>query len=235
MGFYLKKSKTYFEKAGMKSKDIVIAVPTYASNVERQAYLDAAEIAGINCIRLINESTAISLTYGFFRKNDLDAEKPRTVAFVDFGHSKLTITFAQFVKSKMKVLGTHSNRNMGARRIDFLLFDLLGGEFAKKYGCDPRENVRCRLRLLDSIEKMRKLLTSNKEADVHCEALLEDEDLHRQFSREELEELIAPFLVEFKKTLEESITVTGKYHSIQNRGIIDEEIIYMQFRVVGAV
>jgi len=74
----------------------------------------------------------------------------------------------------MKVLSTHSNKNLGARQIDFLLFDLLGGEFAKKHGCDPRDDLRCRLRLLDSIEKMRKLLTSNKESDVICDSLMED-------------------------------------------------------------
>ena len=93
-GYYLRKVKTYFEKAGMDSKEIVIAVPTYASNAERQAYLDACEIAGINCIRLINESTATALTYGFFRSKDLDEKKPRTVCFVDFGHASLIITYA---------------------------------------------------------------------------------------------------------------------------------------------
>jgi heat shock protein 4 len=179
MGYYLRKVKTYFEKAGMNSKEIVISIPNYASNSERQAYLDAANIAGITCIRLINEGTATALTYGFFRKSDLEEKNERIVAFVDFGHSKLSITFASFIKSKMKILGTYSNKNLGARQIDFLLFDLLGGEFAKKYGCDPRESVRCRLRLLDSIEKVRKLLSGNKEADVHCESLMEDEDLHR--------------------------------------------------------
>jgi molecular chaperone DnaK (HSP70) len=201
MAYYLKKVKTYFEKAGMPSKEIVISVPSYATNSERQAYLDSAEIAGIQCVRLINESTACALTYGFFRKNDLDAEKPRTVAFVDFGHSKLSVTFASFTKGKMKVLGTHSNKNLGARQIDLQLFDLLGGEFAKKYGCDPRNNVRCRLRLLDSIEKVRKLLTANKEADVHCESLMEDEDLHRNIKRDDLEELVAPFIQSFRECL----------------------------------
>jgi molecular chaperone DnaK (HSP70) len=44
--------------------------------------------------------------------------------------------------------------------------------------------------MLDGIEKMRKLLTSNKEADLNCESLMEDEDFHRTFKREELEELI---------------------------------------------
>jgi len=216
MAYYLKKVKTYFEKAGMPSKEIVISVPSYATNSERQAYLDAAEIAGIQCVRLINESTACALTYGFFRKNDLDEKKPRTVAFVDFGHSKLSVTFASFTKGKMKVLGTHSNRNLGARQIDLQLLELLGGEFFKKYGCDPRENIRCRLRLLDSIEKVRKLLTANKEADVYCECLMEDEDLRRAIKRDDLEELVAPFIASFRKCLEESITVTGKYLNNKN-------------------
>ena len=211
MAFYLKKVKTYFEKAGMPSKEIVIAVPTYCTNSERQAYLDAAEIAGINCIRLISESTAVALSYGFFRKNDLDEKKPRKVAFVDFGHSKLSVTFAEFTKNKMKIISNHSNKNLGARQIDLQLFELLCKEFNDKYGCDPRPNVRCRLRLLDSIEKVRKLLTANKEADVHCESLMEDEDLHRQIKREDLEELVAPFITDFRKCLEEALQMSGKY------------------------
>lgn len=209
LGYFLKKTKTYFEKAGMNSKDIVISIPTYCSNSERQAYLDAAEIGGIKCPRLINESTATALTYGFFRKSDLDAEKPRIVCFVDFGHSKLTVSFASFTKGKMKILYTHSNKNLGARQIDFLLFELLGGEFAKKFGCDPRPNPKCRLRLLDSIEKVRKLLTSNTDSDVICEALMEDEDLNRHLSRDELEKLIMPFVEDFKKCLEDALAGSG--------------------------
>ena len=210
MGFYLKKVRTYFEKSNMNSKEIVISVPSYATNSERQAYLDAAEIAGIKCIRLINEGTACALTYGFFRKGDLDEKIKRVVAFVDFGHSALTITYASFTKGKMTILKSHSNKNLGARQIDYQLFDLLGGEFAKKYGCDPRGNLRCRLRLLDSIEKMRKLLTSNKESDVTCEALMEDEDLRQHFTRDQLQELMAPFIVDFRKCLMESVMENGK-------------------------
>lgn len=210
MGYYLRKVRTYFENAGLKSKEIVISIPTYASNSERQAYLDAAEIAGIRCIRLINESTAIALTYGFFRKNDLDATKPRKVVFIDYGHSKLSCTYAQFLKGKMKVLYTYSNKNMGARQIDYQLFNLFSAEFEKKYGCDPRSSPRCRLRLLDSIEKMRKLLTANKEADVICEALMEDEDLKRHMTRDELEELIEPTMRAFRQTLEDFINKSGK-------------------------
>jgi heat shock protein 4 len=86
---------------------------------------------------------------------------------------------------------------------------LFGGEFNKKYGCDPRPNARCRLRLLDSIEKMRKLLTGNKEADIHCDSLMEDEDFHKHFKRSDLEELIAPFLERFKNCVTEAFEKSG--------------------------
>jgi len=122
--------KTFFEHANIQSKDIVISVPSYFSNVERQAVLDAAEIADLKCIRLINEATAVALTYGFFRKPDLPATgDPRYVVFVDLGHSKLTITVASFFSTKMSILCHHSDRNLGARNMDYVLVDKLSEEF----------------------------------------------------------------------------------------------------------
>jgi molecular chaperone DnaK (HSP70) len=94
----------------------------------------------LKCLRLINESTAVCLNYGFFRKADLpEKDHPRIVAFVDLGHSKLTVTIASFLQGKTKVLAHHSDRNLGARNFDYLLCDILGEEFTKKYGCDPRK------------------------------------------------------------------------------------------------
>ena len=139
----------------------------------------------------------------------MNKDKARIVAFVDFGHSKLTVTYASFKPGKMKILGTHSDRNLGARQIDYLLADLFGGKFYKKYGCDPRTNIRARLRLLDAIEKMRKLLTGNKEADINCESLLEDEDLKQHFTRDEFEELIQPFLERFRTCIEQSLKIAN--------------------------
>jgi molecular chaperone DnaK (HSP70) len=49
----------------------VISVPSYFSKIERQGVLDAAEIAGLKCTRLINEYTAIALNYCFFKNPDL--------------------------------------------------------------------------------------------------------------------------------------------------------------------
>jgi len=130
MAFYLKKIKNFYEKAGYTTKDFVISIPSYASNVERQALLDAAEIAGLKCLRVINESTAIVLNYGFFRKKDLDEKKERKVAFVDVGHSKTTITIASFKRGESKILIHNSDRNLGARDFDYEISQVIGGEFA---------------------------------------------------------------------------------------------------------
>ena len=154
-------------------------MPSYFSNVERQGVLDAAEIAGLKCLRLINESTAIALNYGFFRKADLPEKDARIVAFVDLGHSKTTVTIASFLKGKTRIVIHKSDRNLGARNMDALLVDILGGEFTKKYGADPRKNVRARLRMLDVIEKQRKILSGVKDATIHLESLLEDKYLSR--------------------------------------------------------
>lgn len=192
LAYYFRKVKTFYELANILSNDIVISVPSYYSNAERQSVLDAAEIANLKCIRLLNESTAIALNYGFFRKPDLSDKDPRIVAFVDFGHSKLTVSIVSFLKGKMKIIIHNSDRNLGARNFDYLLVDLLGEEFTKKVGSDPRKNVRARLRMLDYIEKQRKVLSANIEATIHLESLLEDEDLHKNLKRSEFEELIAP-------------------------------------------
>lgn len=153
MAYYLKKVKTFFETSGISTNEIVLSVPSYFSNVERQGVLDAADIAGIKCIRLLNESTAIALNYGFFRKADLPDKDPRYVVFVDLGHSKLTVTIASFIKGKMRIVVHKNDRNLGARNMDYLLVEKLGEEFTKKVGSDPRKNIRARLRMLDVIEK----------------------------------------------------------------------------------
>jgi len=185
LAFYLKKIKHFYESSDIPSKDFVISVPSYASNVERQAILDAAEIAGLKCLRVINESTAIALNYGFFRKKDLDEKKERIVAFVDFGHSKTTITIAAFKKGEAKILVHNSDRNLGGRNFDYEIMKVIGAEFAKKYGDDPTKVPRCRMRMYEAAEKARKTLSGDTEANINIDYLLNEEDLTRKISRDQ--------------------------------------------------
>lgn len=72
---------------------------------------------------MINEGSATALSYGFYRQKEFNAKSPRLVAFVDFGHSKLTVTFVSFGPEKAKIINVYSNRNLGARNIDLILLN----------------------------------------------------------------------------------------------------------------
>lgn len=78
---------------------MVISVPSYFTEFERKSLLDAAKIADVDVIRLFNESSAVALGYGIFRKADLTKDA-RNVVFVDMGHSKLSAFCASFTKDK---------------------------------------------------------------------------------------------------------------------------------------
>ncbi|KAG8453059.1 hypothetical protein GDO86_004755, partial [Hymenochirus boettgeri] len=73
--------------------DCVISVPSFFTDAERRSVLDAAQIVGLNCLKLMNDMTAVALTYGIY-KQDLPApeEKPKIVVFVDMGHSSFQVS-----------------------------------------------------------------------------------------------------------------------------------------------
>ena len=196
MGFFLVKLRDYYAAADLKATDMVLTVPSYFSNVERQALMDAVHIAGLKCPRIINESTAIALQYGFFKKNDIakDESGARNVAFIDFGHSKTTISVAQFTKDKTKILCHLSDRNMGARDFDYTIMTKIAADFDKKFGDDPMENPRCKLRMMEAIEKARKVISADKESTINVDYLLNEEDLVHCLKREEFNETISPIL-----------------------------------------
>lgn len=210
MAFFLVKVKDYYKDSGINAHDMVLTVPSYFSNVERQALMDAVHIAGLKCPRIINESTAIAVQYGFFKKLDIAKDDPhRNVAFVDFGHSKTTISIAQFTADKVKILCHLSERNMGARDFDYAVMTKISAAFDKKFGDDPMENPRCKLRMMEAIEKCRKIISADKEATINVDYLLNEEDLVHCLKIEEFEEIIAPILVNFEALMEATIQNSG--------------------------
>ena len=82
----------------------LLQVPCYFTDAERRAMFDAAQMAGLNVLRLFNDTTAAALVYGIY-KQDLPGpeEKPRNVVFVDLGHGDLQIAACAFNKGKLKV------------------------------------------------------------------------------------------------------------------------------------
>ena len=91
-------------------------MPCYFADGQRRALLDASRVAGLNCLRLLNDTTATALAYGIY-KQDLPApdERARHVVFVDFGYSDLQVAVAAFNKGKLKVSGWGGRRGRGSR------------------------------------------------------------------------------------------------------------------------
>jgi len=181
---------------GKKTVDAVLAVPAYYTDFQRVAVVEAAKIAGINCMRLMNETAAVALTYGIY-KTDLPAEteKPRRVIFCDFGHSALQFSACEFVKGKVTILATAFDRTLGGRDFDLLLFDHFAAEIKQKYKLDVRTNPRACIRLEVECEKVKKQmsLTAGK-ITMSIECFMEDKDIKCEIVRDDLEALAAPLL-----------------------------------------
>lgn len=121
------------------------------------------------------------------------------------GHSKTTVTIAGFKQKEARILCHKSDRNLGGRDLDYQVMMKLGEEFMKKFGDDPRESPRCRLRLFETIEKARKLLSGDTEASINIDYLMNEEDLNRKLNREEFEQLIDGEVRRFSDLLRSAI------------------------------
>lgn len=186
--------------------DMVVSVPAWYTDAQRRAILDAADIAGIKVLRLINETTATALGYGI-TKLDLPGpeEKPRRTAFIDIGHANYTCSICEFRKGELKVVSTAYDRHFGGRNFDKAIMDHFAKEFKEKFKVDVNENAKARVRLAAAVEKLKKVLSANAGAPINIESLMNDVDVRGFLKREELEELVKPLLERATVPLEQAL------------------------------
>jgi len=181
--------------------DAVLSVPSFFSDAHRQALLDAARIAGISVLRVMNEHTATALAYGIYRSNDFDPEKPLTVAFCSIGHTLFSVSIVQFVRGKLKVLCEKSDK-VGGRDMDECLMREFAAQFQKKHNLDPLTNKKSLFKLEDAVTKTKKILSANLEATVNVECLMEDEDFASTINRADFERMCQPMMDRVNAVLE---------------------------------
>lgn len=187
-------------------QDIVMSVPHWFTDIQRRALIDAAEIAGLKLLRLMNDTTAVALGWGI-TKLDLPGpeEKPRRVAFVDVGHSNYTCSIVEFKKGELAVKATACDRHYGGRDFDKALVDHLQKEFLGKYKIDIFSNPRAVARVQAAAEKTKKILSANQQAPLNIESLMNDIDVSAMVTRQEFEALIEPLLNKTHVTLEQAL------------------------------
>ncbi|KAI0318852.1 heat shock protein 70 [Amylostereum chailletii] len=189
--------------------DVVIAVPGWYTDIQRRAIMDAAQIAGLNVLRLINDTTSVAFGYGITKSDLPEAENPRHVVFVDVGHSSLSVSVVAFAKGQLTVKATAYDPHLGGRDIDHALVSHFSEEFKTKYKIDVHANPKATFRLYAAAEKLKKILSANAEAPLSVENIMNDVDASSKLSREEYEQLIAGVLERIPSPLTRALADSG--------------------------
>ncbi|KAG7095173.1 hypothetical protein E1B28_005952 [Marasmius oreades] len=189
--------------------DVVIAVPGWFTDIQRRAILDAASIAGLNVLRLINDTTAAALGYGITKSDLPEQENPRHVVFVDVGQSSMSVSVVAFSKGQLVVKSTAYDRHLGGRDIDYALLRHFAEEFKAKYKIDVNSSPKAIFRLAASCERLKKVLSANAEASLNVESVMNDVDASSKLTREQLEGLIAETLSRITAPIERAIADSG--------------------------
>uniref|UniRef100_A0A8D0ASH9 Heat shock protein 4a n=1 Tax=Sander lucioperca TaxID=283035 RepID=A0A8D0ASH9_SANLU len=226
-GMLLTKLKETAESALKKPVvDCVISVPSYFTDADRRSVMDAAQIAGLNCLRLMNETTAVTLAYGIY-KQDLPApeEKARIVVFVDVGHSGYQVSVCAFNKGKLKILATAFDSELGGKGFDDILVNHFCEEFGKKYKLDVKSKPRALVRLYQECEKLKKLMSANSsDLPLNIECFMNDIDVSGKLNRGQFEEMCAGLLAK----------VEGPLRNVMEQAKLKKEDIYAVEIVGGA-
>ena len=186
--------------------DVTISVPAWFTDVQRRAMIDAGDIAGLNVLRLVNDTTATALGYGI-TKLDLPGpeEKPRRVVFVDIGYSDYTASIVEFRKGELNVKATAYDRHFGGRDFDKALTEHFAIEFKEKFKVDINTHPKAWSRTVAAAEKLKKVLSANPQAPMSIESLMEDTDVRAMVKREELEGMVKHLLDRVTVPLEQAL------------------------------
>ncbi|KAG5446531.1 97 kDa heat shock protein, variant 2 [Clonorchis sinensis] len=189
-----------------KTQAVVIGVPDFYDESEQKAMLDAARIAKLSNVTLLDATTAIGIFYAH-GPNLLPDEgmPPKKVAFINIGHKSTQVSICAFTKSKMKILGSASDPQLGGRDFDRVLNTRLQQQFANTWKSGKATPVILyRLRKEAELLKIR-MTSSAAEISVLLERLLYGNDLKFRISRAQFEGLLSDLLNRFRGLFEECI------------------------------
>ncbi|OWZ10113.1 Heat shock protein 70 [Phytophthora megakarya] len=198
---------------GVNPAYCVLSCPGFYTDVQRRALLNATKIAGLNCLRLINEHTAIALAYGIYKsaRNLFHETEPQHVMFIDLGHASYTVSVVAFVQGRLTVQSAAFDRFLGGRDFDLAIAQDAAAKFTDKYKTNPMENPKSRIKLLSACEKAKKNLSPYGVTATHLniECLADDHDYNSQLTLEEFETLIDPLLKRLDEPIERALADAG--------------------------
>ena len=180
---------------GTDVKDVVVTVPAYFNDSQRQATKDAAAIAGLNCLRIINEPTAAAIAYGLDKNKDED----KNVLIFDLGGGTFDVSLLNIEGGIFEVKATAGDTHLGGEDFDARLLQHLSQEFKRKHKKDISDNPRALRRLRTACERAKRTLSSTTQSAIEIDSLYEGIDFYTSITRARFEELNADL---FRKCME---------------------------------
>jgi molecular chaperone DnaK len=167
---------------------VVITVPAYFNDSQRQATKDAGKIAGLDVLRIINEPTASALAYGLDKQ-----AKEQTIVVYDLGGGTFDVSVLELGDGVFEVKATNGDTHLGGDDFDQRVIDHLAEQFQKENGIDLRRDRTALQRLKEAAEKAKMELSTVMQTEVSLPFITADASgprhLNVTLSRSRLEQL----------------------------------------------
>lgn len=203
--FILQKIKQDAEAfLGERVEKVVITVPAYFNDNQRQATKDAGTIAGLDVVRIINEPTAAALAYGLDK-----VEKSQKILVFDLGGGTLDCTVMDFGQGVFEVISTSGDTQLGGTDMDNAIVNFLVEEFRKEYGIDLKNDKMAMQRLREAAEKAKIELSTTLTTDVNLPFLTADATGPKHFTytltKATLEQLVSSIVNRCGQSIEQAL------------------------------
>jgi molecular chaperone DnaK len=157
-----KMKKTAEEYLGEKVDKCVVTVPAYFNDSQRQATKDAATIAGMECLRIINEPTAAAIAYGIDK-----VDKEQNICVFDFGGGTHDVSILNFGNGVFEVLATDGDTHLGGSDVDEKISNWIINEFKNDEGVDLTSDSMAMQRIKEASEKAKIELSSSVKTEIN--------------------------------------------------------------------
>lgn len=208
------------EYLGFSVTDAVITVPAYFNDAERQATKQAAEIAGLNVIRIINEPTAAALAYGLQEETE-NKDMEKNIIVIDTGGSTHDVSLLQITNGFFEVKATAGDIYLGGTDFDNLLQDYVIENIKKKMKIEPEEikkSKKSMKRIRVAVERAKKTLSHQTTAQIEIDSVYNGNDFTMNITRSRFniitEELIKRIMKPVDQVLKDSQIDKNDIHEI---------------------
>jgi molecular chaperone DnaK len=188
---------------GETVKQAVITVPAYFNDSQRQATKDAGKIAGLEVLRIINEPTAASLSYG------LDKKDNETILVFDLGGGTFDVSILEVGDGVFEVLATSGDTHLGGDDFDEKIVQWLVKEFKDQEGIDLTQDSQALQRLTEAAEKAKIELSTLTQSSINLPFIAVTPEgpkhLEKNLTRAKFEELCKDLIERCRTPIETSL------------------------------